>query len=117
MVVAIPTIRESEDSAIDPRFGRANLFALFDSSSGKLVETLQNPYAGARGGAGIRVCQMLINKGVKAVVVTQIGPNSMSMLQSAGVKIFSAPTGVTAKQAFDSFVKGELEEITEIKRR
>ena len=117
MVVAIPTIRESEDSAIDPRFGRANLFALFDSSSGKLVETLQNPYAGARGGAGIQVCQMLINKGVKAVVVTQIGPNSMSMLQSAGVKIFSAPAGVTAKQAFDSFVKGELEEITEIKRR
>jgi len=111
MLIAIPTTGESPDSTLDPRFGRAQMFAIVDSETGKITEVLSNPNTGAGGGVGISTSQMLANRGVKAVIAGAVGPNAFSVLQAAGIAVYSSAGISSVREAIDSFKAGKLQAI------
>jgi predicted Fe-Mo cluster-binding NifX family protein len=55
---------------------------------------VDNTSAAASGGAGISAAQMIVGKGVEAVLTGNCGPNAHQVLSSAGIKIV---TGVSGK--------------------
>lgn len=96
-------------AAVDPRFGRAAGYILVDSESGAF-EYLENPAAMAGGGAGTRAAQMVIDRGAKAVLTGNIGPNAFAVLKAAGTGMYTGVSG-TVQEAVDAFKGGALQAV------
>lgn len=108
MKIAITSQGDNLDSQADPRFGRCAYFLIVDTESDSL-EAVQNPAVGAGGGAGIQASQLVLDKGVEAVVSGNVGPNAFRTLRGAGIKIYGGASG-TVREALGSFKEGRLQE-------
>ncbi|MBC7334355.1 MAG: NifB/NifX family molybdenum-iron cluster-binding protein [Actinobacteria bacterium] len=106
MKVAISSTGTSFDSEVDARFGRCPYFIIYDTDSDSF-EHIENQARGAMGGAGIQAAQMLINRGVEAVITGNVGPNAYRVLSSSPLRVYSGVTG-TVRAAIERFKKGEL---------
>jgi predicted Fe-Mo cluster-binding NifX family protein len=94
------------DSKVDSRFGRCQYFVFVDTDTSEF-ETIANPNAQFAGGAGIQSGQLMISKGVKAVLTGNVGPNALQTLKASGIEVFTGLSG-TVKEALDKYKKGEL---------
>ncbi len=106
MLLAISCAGPDLSSPVDARFGRCRYLLVLDSETGG-YETIENPHMGAAGGAGIRTAQMVVDKGVRAVLTGNMGPNAWNVLSSAGVEIYTGLTG-TAESALAAYRQGSL---------
>ena len=69
MKIIISSSGPDLDSAVNPRFGRAPYLLVIDSSTGELIESIDNS-AGlqATQGAGIKAAAMAAERGVEAIL-------------------------------------------------
>ncbi|HIP63077.1 MAG TPA: dinitrogenase iron-molybdenum cofactor [Archaeoglobus profundus] len=113
MKIAISTTSGGLDDKVSDVFGRAVSFTIVEVKNGEIknIEILKNEFAVRGGGAGVATSQFLIDKGVEVVLTGNIGPNALSVLNSAGVKVYRAG-GLKVKEAIEKFLRGELEQIT-----
>ena len=93
MKIAVTSEGKDLSSAVDPRFGRCKYFLIFDTGS-ENFEAVENTCAQNSGGAGIQAGQLMISKGVEAVLTGHVGPNASQVLTPAGIKIH---TGISGK--------------------
>jgi predicted Fe-Mo cluster-binding NifX family protein len=106
MKVCISSTGKDLSAPIDPRFGRAQLFLFVDTETME-YESVENPAMTAGGGAGTKAAQLVADKGAKAVLTGNVGPNAFSALSAAGVSIYVGMTG-TAQQAIEQFKTGTV---------
>jgi predicted Fe-Mo cluster-binding NifX family protein len=106
MKIAITATAASLDADIDPRFGRCQYFIIVDPETMQF-EILENSGAMAGGGAGISTAQMVISKGVEAVLTGNCGPNAYEVLEAAGIKVVTGVSGKT-RQAIEDYRSGKL---------
>jgi len=97
-------------SQVDPRFGRARFFIIYDDATEafEAVDNVQNVNAG--GGAGIQSATTVAEKGCEWVVSGHMGPKALSVLQEAGIKIAVGASGKVS-DAIRDFADGKLEEV------
>lgn len=107
MLVVISSQGDSLDSSTSPVFGRCPWFVFYDTSKDEVVEAVQNPAASAPGGAGVQAAQFVVSKGAKAVITGHVGPNAFSILDGAGVEIYTGASG-TVQEAVTAFKDGKL---------
>ena len=93
MKIAISAGGQNPDAEVDPRFGRCPYFIIADTETEEF-EATSNDSAAASGGAGISAAQMIVKKGVEAVLTGNCGPNAHQVLSAAGIKVI---TGVSGK--------------------
>jgi predicted Fe-Mo cluster-binding NifX family protein len=93
MKIAISATGPTLDAEVDPRFGRCQHFIIADTETDEF-EAVDNSSATAAGGAGISAAQMVVKKGVEAVLTGNCGPNAHQVFSSAGVKVI---TGISGK--------------------
>ena len=93
MRIAISASGSSLDAEVDPRFGRCQYFIIIDPDTMQF-ESVENSSATASEGAGISAAQMIVSKGVEAVLTGNCGPNAYQVLSPAGIKVI---TGVSGK--------------------
>src|SRR4030042_2085859 len=86
MKIAITATGPALDAEIDPRFGRCQYFVIVDPETMQF-EAVENSSAVAGGGAGVSTAQMIVGKGVEAVLTGNCGPNAYQVLSAAGVKV------------------------------
>ncbi|MGM0367354.1 MAG: NifB/NifX family molybdenum-iron cluster-binding protein [Actinomycetota bacterium] len=108
MIVAVSSTGTSLDSNVDARFGRCPYFIIYDTENDSF-EHVENQARQAMGGAGIQTGQMVANKGAKAVITGNVGPNAFRVLASAKLKVYSGVAG-SVKDAIEKLKKGELDE-------
>lgn len=108
MIVAISSTGTSLESKVDPRFGRCPFFIIYDTDNDSF-EHVENQARQAMGGAGIQTGQMIANRGVKAVITGNVGPNAFKVLSTAGVKVYSGISGKVS-DAVQKLKAGELQE-------
>jgi predicted Fe-Mo cluster-binding NifX family protein len=106
MKIALSANAPALDADVDPRFGRCQYFAVGDPSTMKF-EFIENASMTAGGGAGISAAQGIVDKGVKAVLTGNCGPNAYQVLEAAGVQVITGVSG-TVKQAIEDFKAGKL---------
>jgi predicted Fe-Mo cluster-binding NifX family protein len=111
MKILITTQGDSPDSEVDPRFGRAQHFLVYDTETDgyTAVSNTQNLYAAQ--GAGIQAGRTVTDTGAQAVLTGNCGPKAFRVLNEAGIKVYVGVTG-TAREAVEAFKKGELTEAT-----
>ncbi len=110
MKVCITATKKDKKSKIDPRFGRAQYFLIFNDD-GEIEETIDNSAQSAQRGAGISAAQKLEDKDVNILITGNIGPNAYNALSAARIKVFLADANLTAEDAFDKWEKDGLNEI------
>lgn len=110
MKIAISATGSTMESKMDQRFGRAAYFLIVETESMDL-EAVDNAAAASSGGAGISAAQSVADKGAKAVITGNVGPNAMNVLKAAKIEIYKggAPT---VKENVELFRKGALDKIT-----
>lgn len=108
--IAVSTQTPGPQSAVDPRFGRAAYFLVFDSEGGgpQVHDNKQN--LNAAQGAGIQAGQNVAQLGVEAVITGNVGPKAFRLLEEAGIKVFRA-TDETAEEAVQKWKDGQLTQV------
>jgi len=104
--VAVCAQANDMNAPVDPRFGRCAGFVIVDTESGE-TQGLPNTGAAAASGAGIQTAQMVVEQGVEAVLVGNIGPRAISVLDAAGIAVHGGVSGTVA-EAVEEFKQGNL---------
>ncbi len=110
MKIAITSSGPELTSQVDPRFGRCAYFIFVDTDSDKF-EAIENSGAQGMGGVGIQAGQMMIDKGIKAVLTGNCGPNAFQTLRAAGVEVIIGVSG-TVQEVVDKFKAGGFQSVS-----
>ena len=107
MKVAVSSVGETLDSAVDPRFGRAAQFVLVDTDTGEheVISNAQN--LNAAQGAGIQAAETVFKHGAEYVMTGHCGPKAYRALDAAGIKVISGVEGTVA-EAVERLKNGEV---------
>lgn len=111
MKIAITTQGDSPDSQVDPRFGRARNFLVYDTETDTYAPVSNTQNLQAPQGAGIQAGRTVTGAGSEAVLTGNCGPKAYRVLNEAGVRVYVGVSG-TAREAVAAFQKGELTEAT-----
>ncbi len=112
MKIFITSKGNSMDSMVDPRFGRAEYYIIYDTDTGEIISR-ENPHKQGRMAVGISFAQIAIEAGVNAAISGNFGPNAFEVLRAAGIKMYRARDDQTVEEAVNALLKGELEEFKE----
>ena len=107
MKVAITAQGTELSSPVDPRFGRAKMFVIYDLDTDQfdVVDNQQNLTAAQ--GAGIQAAESVARHAVDYVLTGHCGPKAFRALDAAGVKVVAGLQG-SVQEAIDKFRAGEL---------
>lgn len=108
MKVAISAQHNDIDSLVDPRFGRAAWFIVADSDGDEWTALDNRANVNASGGAGVQAGSLIADQGVEAIITGNVGPNAHKALATAGVRMYHAGNGVTAREALSRLARNEL---------
>jgi predicted Fe-Mo cluster-binding NifX family protein len=108
MKIAISSQGKDLNSALDPRFGRASGFIVYDDANGAYEYVSNQQNLEAMQGAGIQTAQNVARTGAQAVISGHVGPKAFSALQSGGIDIYLSRSG-TVQEALDALQAGKLE--------
>ena len=93
---------------VDPRFGRARYFILFDTDTEEFKALDNADQVEAAQGAGVQAAQNVVNSGAEILLTGHCGPKAFEVLSAAGVKIYSGIEG-TVQEAVQAWRQNELE--------
>jgi predicted Fe-Mo cluster-binding NifX family protein len=108
MKIAVSVTGKDLNSQIDPRFGRCQFFILIDPETMEF-EAFDNEGLMASGGAGVQAAQLITQKGARALITGNLGPNAASALSASGIKVYLVPGG-TVKDVIEEYKMGSLRE-------
>jgi predicted Fe-Mo cluster-binding NifX family protein len=105
MRIAVTSQKPVSKSPIDPRFGRAACFLIYDTDTGsyEVVENTQNLQAAS--GAGIQAAQTVHNHGADAVCTGHCGPKAFRTLMAANIQIYTGASG-TVEETIQRYLDG-----------
>lgn len=107
MKVAISATGKTLDAAVDPRFGRCSTL-IFVETDDMSFEAIDNGNSSLGGGAGIQTARLVANKGVKAVLTGNCGPNAHQTLRAASIDVIVGCSG-TVSEVVALFKGGKLQ--------
>jgi len=111
MKLAIPTQGNDLDSPVDPRFGRAVRFILYDDAD-RTWQVVDNQRAlDLAQGAGIQAAQNVIETGATVLITGHCGTKAFRVLQAAGVQVVTGAQGTVA-EAIAARQQGALQPAT-----
>ena len=106
MKIAITSTGATLDDQVEARFGRCAYFLIVETDS-MALEAIENPNVAAGGGAGVQSAQLMADKGVKAVLTGNCGPNAFQVFGAAGVQVLVGVSG-TVRDAVEKYKQGTL---------
>lgn len=94
MKIAISATGNNTEAMVDPRFGRAAWLLIIDSSTGNLIEAIDNSQGReVAHGAGISAAALVADKGVEALLTGRVGPKALPVMEKAGIKMINDVSG------------------------
>ena len=108
MKIAIPSVGNDLNSLVNERFGRAEKFIIYDTST-KSYEVLENnENVSLQQGSGTQTAEMIIRKKVNVLLASNVGPKAMKALELSDIKVFTIPSGITVEQSLNLYNDGGL---------
>ena len=107
MKLCISASDKELDARVDPAFGRAPYFHIFDTET-MAREVIQNPAVGGQG-AGIATARMVADQGTQALLTGVVGPNALDVLQASNITVLEGiSAGDSVQEALARFMRGEF---------
>ncbi len=111
MKIAIASTGQKLTAKVDQRFGRCPCFLIINTED-KKFKVLKNTATHASRGVGISAAQLIADQKVKAIIAGNFGPNAIRVLQTSGIKLFTASQSTIIDKAIDQLKKGNLKQVT-----
>jgi predicted Fe-Mo cluster-binding NifX family protein len=109
MKIVFTTSGNTLDAPLDPRFGRAAKFLVYDLESGAFEVVDNERNLNAAQGAGIQSAEAVARSGARCVVTGHFGPKAFRVLSTAGIKIYNTDAPTVA-EALELYRSGKLVE-------
>ncbi|MBG0775487.1 MAG: dinitrogenase iron-molybdenum cofactor biosynthesis protein [Desulfovibrionaceae bacterium] len=100
-------LAEFRSLPLDPRFGRAAGFVLYDTDSGAAEYVNNEQNLNLAQGAGIQSAMTVANAGAKAVLTGHVGPKAFAALNKGAIAVHLC-TASTVGQGLDQLAAGDL---------
>ena len=97
MRIAVSSQGTELSSNVDPRFGRAPYFIIFDTGDNSFEVVSNEQNLNATQGAGIQAAQHVVKKNVDMIVAGNLGPKAFGILSAAGIKAALWAEGTVAQ--------------------
>jgi predicted Fe-Mo cluster-binding NifX family protein len=107
MRLALTTSGETLEAPLDPRFGRAPRFLVFDTDTTAFEIVDNRAGLEAAQGAGIQAAEKLARLGVRGLVTGHCGPKALRVLVRAGIEVYNTDAPTVAA-AIDAYRAGRL---------
>ncbi len=107
MKIAFTASGDSLAAPLDPRFGRAPGFLVYDDEAGTLKSVNNEQNLNASQGAGIQTALLICKQDVDCVITGHCGPKAFQTLKAANIKVYPCKAG-TIEEAYKQFKAGEL---------
>ena len=107
MKIAVTSTGENLESQVDPRFGRAAKFVLFDTDTRRSSAVDNAPNLSLPQGAGIQAAAAIAGLGVACLITGHCGPKAFKTLSAAGIEVRVGANG-TVGQAIEQLEAGAL---------
>ena len=104
MKVAFTTAGTALQAPLDPRFGRAPRFIVYDLDRDSFEVVDNEKSLSAAQGAGVQAAAVVSHSGADCLVTGHCGPKAFRVLDAAGVRVYltDAPTVAEALARFRS---------------
>jgi predicted Fe-Mo cluster-binding NifX family protein len=107
MKIAFSSSGDDVHSPLDPRFGRAPKFLVYDLETDRYEVVDNRRSLDAAQGAGIQSAETVARSGAGSVVTGHCGPNAFRALSGAGIKVYHTDAPTVAA-ALDLYRSGKL---------
>jgi predicted Fe-Mo cluster-binding NifX family protein len=107
MKVVVTSKGEGLQSEVDPRFGRAASFVLYDTDTRDAKTVANSKGAGSAHGAGTQAAATISQLGAECLVTGACGPKAFDALTRAGITVYTGAEGTVA-DAIEAFSNGRL---------
>lgn len=109
MKIALTTSGNDLQAPLDPRFGRAPNYLVYDLE-GSTFELIDNQKSQESShGAGIVAAERVARSGATALVTGNCGPKAFRVLHAAGIKVYTSEA-TTVAEALAQYRAGQLVE-------
>ncbi|MBN1575214.1 MAG: NifB/NifX family molybdenum-iron cluster-binding protein [Chitinispirillaceae bacterium] len=110
MKIAVSAQEKSPQSPVDPRFGRAKCFMVYDegTKTWDAIDNQQNLQAAQ--GAGIQSAATVVNAGCNVLISGHCGPKAFATLSKAQVAVYAVQGG-TVEAAVEAYRSGTLKRL------
>jgi predicted Fe-Mo cluster-binding NifX family protein len=105
--LALTTSGETLEAPLDPRFGRAPRFLVFETDTDAFEIVDNQTGVEAAHGAGVQAAETLARLGVRGVVTAHCGPKALSVLTRAGIEVYNTDVKTVA-EAIQAYRSGKL---------
>jgi predicted Fe-Mo cluster-binding NifX family protein len=110
MKICITATGTTLSAELDPRFGRAQNYLIYDTDT-KTLTSLANENIEAAGGAGTAAAQLMSKAEVSAVISGNFGPNASTGLNALQIAMYTSPV-MPIGEVLDKFAAGQLIKVT-----
>lgn len=107
MKIAISTSGNDLSAPLDPRFGRAARFIIYETETGAFETSGNEQNLNAAQGAGIQAAQNVASTGAAAVISGHFGPKAFRVLSASKIAVYPC-TAATVQEALDLYAAGKL---------
>jgi predicted Fe-Mo cluster-binding NifX family protein len=107
MKIVVSASGEGLEAQVDPRFGRAAAFVLFDTQTREVQQVDNRQSLNAAQGAGIQAAEAISRLGAECLITGHCGPKAFRTLQAAGIRVYTGAAG-TVGEAIAALEQGRL---------
>ncbi len=101
---------ESWDALVDPRFGRAEMFIIYDEESDMLTKISNDEAKGKAHGVGLQSAKKVLEAKADVVITGNgAGEKALEILQKSNTKVYVGAGDITLKDAYKAFKEGRLQ--------
>lgn len=111
MKVVITSYGPDCSDMLDPRFGRATYFMIYDDKENSWDCVSNQPNLEVAKGVGIQVTEYIKKLGANVIITGNIGPKAFKVLNANNVKVYST-CEISVGEAYETFKNGSLIELT-----
>ena len=107
MKIAVTASGLDLNSPLDPRFGRASFFIIYDTEQKTFIVASNEQNLNAPQGAGIQSAVNVAKTGASSVITGHCGPKAFKVLEEAKITVYQS-SAATVQEALDQFLQGGL---------
>jgi predicted Fe-Mo cluster-binding NifX family protein len=111
MKIAVSASGQGLEAQVDPRFGRAACFVLYDTESRKVQQVDNRQSLNSAQGAGIQAAETVARLGAACLLTGHCGPKAFRVLESASIRVYTGVKG-TVGEAIAALKQGRLKAST-----
>ncbi len=108
MLIAITSCGENLDSQLDPRFGRAQKFIIYDLQQEAFHAVDNSINLNLAQGAGIQAAKTVIDNGAQVLISGHCGPKAFKVLNDSKIKVLHSEE-IAVKDVISAYKSGKLQ--------